>query len=252
MYLLQRLTGGAERTKDEIGGEPANGPNYVSFGFSMAQGRRPYMEDVVFASTNFLSDGKTCFFGVFDGHAGKRAALWARDNLPKNLHQEIENCRAVEEALTRAFLRTDGEFLDKAAREGLSDGCTVTTAFLSGIELYVANAGDSRTIICRGTNAVPMSLDHKPDRPSERRRIIQAGGHVTVIGCARVNGVLATSRGFGDRELKRYVSAEPEIQHRTLEKGDDFLVLASDGLWDVMTNSDVAVLLARESRDMRA
>lgn len=49
-----------------------------------------------------------------------------------------------------------------------------------------------------------MSEDHKPDRPSERERIVEAGGSVSIVGCARVNGVLATSRGFGDKDLKKW------------------------------------------------
>ncbi len=150
MYLLQRLAGGPERGKDEVGGESGKGPNKPNYGFSMAQGRRPYMEDVLYASLNFGGDGNSCFFGVFDGHSGKKAALWARDHLGKNLLNEIESSRGIQEALTRAFLRTDGEFLDKAGREGLTDGCTVTTALLSGQELYVANAGDrsSQILFC--------------------------------------------------------------------------------------------------------
>ena len=57
------------------------------------------------------------------------------------------------------------------------------------------------------SNNTPMSIDHKPDRPSERKRIQSKGGTVIFCGCPRVNGVLATSRGFGDKELKRWVSA---------------------------------------------
>ncbi len=147
MYLLQRLAGGPERVKDEVGGESGKGPNKPSYGYSMAQGRRPYMEDVLYASLNFGGDGNSCFFGMFDGHSGKKAALWARDHLGKNLLNEIESSRGIQDALTRAFLRTDGEFLEKAGREGLTDGCTVTTALLSGQELYVANAGDRSTPI---------------------------------------------------------------------------------------------------------
>mmetsp|Transcript_34326 Transcript_34326/g.53545 ORF Transcript_34326/g.53545 Transcript_34326/m.53545 type:complete len:284 (+) Transcript_34326:1089-1940(+) len=120
-----------------------------------------------------------------------------------------------------------------------------------GKELYVANAGDSRTILCRGATAIAMSDDHKPDKPSERKRITRAGGTVLFCGCARVNGILATSRGFGDKELKKYVISEPDVNHRTLSEGDDFLVLATDGLWDVLSNREVAAIVNRE-RDAHA
>lgn len=88
-----------------------------------------------------------------------------------------------------------------------------------------------------------LSEDHKPDRPSEKKRIVALGGQVIFIGCARVNGMLATSRGFGDKDLKPLVSAEPEITHHELEEGDEFVLLASDGLWDVMSNAEAACIV---------
>ena len=113
-----------------------------------------------------------------------------------------------------------------------------------GREVWAANAGDSRTILCRGVDGpLALSEDHKPDRPSERKRIVALGGQVIFIGCARVNGMLATSRGFGDKDLKPLVSAEPEIMHHELEEGDEFVLLASDGLWDVMSNAEAACIL---------
>jgi protein phosphatase 1L len=185
-----------------------------------------------------------CFFGVFDGHSGRRACEFARDNLPAQLLAELHKSEP-EDALRRAFLKTDEEFLKIAHKEGLYDGSTAITALVRGRTLWVANAGDARAILVSGSTAIAMSEDHKPNRESERRRITQAGGTVTFMGCWRVNGVLATSRGFGDRELKKVVSAEPEIRHRTLMEGDDYLVLASDGIWDVLSNQNVADVVAR-------
>jgi protein phosphatase 1L len=67
------------------------------------------------------------------------------------------------------------------------------------------------------------------------------------VGTWRVGGVLAVSRAFGDRLLKQYVVAEPEIQEDTIEEGVDFLILASDGLWDVVTNQEaVSMVLSIE------
>ena len=67
------------------------------------------------------------------------------------------------------------------------------------MEIYCANAGDSRTVMCEKGNAVDLSKDHKPELPEERSRIIKAGGEV-VDG--RVNGMLALSRAFGDFDYK--------------------------------------------------
>ena len=79
----------------------------------------------------------------------------------------------------------------------------------------VANVGDSRAVLSKGGKAVPMSVDHKPNRLDERRRIENAGGVVVWAGTWRVGGVLAVSRAFGDRMLKQYVVALPDIQVRT-------------------------------------
>lgn len=97
----------------------------------------------------------------------------------------------------------------------------------------MANVGDSRCALVRKDGScVPLSSDHKPNRPDERARICAAGGWVVHQGCWRVAGDLAVSRAFGDRHLKRYgVCAEPELSRYVLGPLDAYLLLASDGLW---------------------
>lgn len=84
--------------------------------------------------------------------------------------------------------------------------------------------------------AIALSVDHKPNSKEERQRIENAGGVVVWAGTWRVGGVLAVSRAFGDRPLKRYVVATPDIKEEQLRDEDEFLILASDGLWDVISN----------------
>ena len=79
-------------------------------------------------------------------------------------------------------------------------------------------------------------MDHKPNSKEERERIEAAGGVVVWAGTWRVGGVLAVSRAFGDKPLKRFVISDPHIQEEQLQRGDEFVILASDGLWDVLTN----------------
>lgn len=81
-----------------------------------------------------------------------------------------------------------------------------------------------------------MSIDHKPNTREERTRIEDAGGVVVWAGTWRVGGVLAVSRAFGDRPLKRYVIPTPDIREEVLSEADECLILASDGLWDVISN----------------
>ena len=107
----------------------------------------------------------------------------------------------------------------------------------------MANAGDSRAVLCRaGGVARDLSMDHKPTLESEKARIIAAGGFVAE---GRVKGSLALSRAIGDMEFKQanhlppeaqMVTALPDVVVERLVPGDEFLILACDGIWDVMTS----------------
>ena len=108
--------------------------------------------------------------------------------------------------------------------------------------VLVANVGDSRAaLVFRDGSARPLSRDHKPDLPAERARVEATGGQVVFAGCWRVQGDLAVSRAFGDCHLKRWgVIAAPELVTYVLDTNlHRWLVLASDGLWDVMSESQV-------------
>lgn len=136
--------------------------------------------------------------------------------------------------------------LAAAAAARTQAGCTALVAVLSGIDLWVANAGDSRAVLCgRGGRALPLSFDHKPGEPGEAARIRAAGGFVAAVGgVARVNGSLALSRAIGDLAYKdparpppaQVITAEPDVRHCVLSPGDAFLLLACDGVWDVLTS----------------
>ena len=78
---------------------------------------------------------------------------------------------------------------------GSDSGCTAVVALLRKDELVVANAGDSRCVLCRDGRAIDLSVDHKPEDDDERKRIEAAGGKVTADG--RVNGGLNLSRAIG-------------------------------------------------------
>ena len=88
--------------------------------------------------------------------------------------------------------------------------------------------------------AVPITNDHKPELTAERRRIESLGGFVSYIGCWRAMGILAMSRAIGDLFLKPYVSAEPEVSVVPVGASDEFVVLGSDGLWDVIGKPEAA------------
>jgi len=113
--------------------------------------------------------------------------------------------------------------------------------------LYVANAGDSRCVICRDGEALELSLDHKPEDQPEMERIVKAGGKVTADG--RVNGGLNLSRALGDHAYKQnttlpapeqMISALPDVRHIAIEpERDEFMILACDGIWNFMSSQEV-------------
>mmetsp|Transcript_13256 Transcript_13256/g.31332 ORF Transcript_13256/g.31332 Transcript_13256/m.31332 type:complete len:611 (+) Transcript_13256:311-2143(+) len=125
-------------------------------------------------------------------------------------------------------------------------GCTAVCAVMVGRTLVVANAGDSRAVMCRaGGLAEPLSFDHKPLQNREMNRITNAGGFVNQFG--RVNGNLNLSRSIGDLKYKQVpgidpaeqmITAEPDILSTTLREGDEFIILGCDGIWDCLTNEE--------------
>jgi hypothetical protein len=107
--------------------------------------------------------------------------------------------------------------------------------------MTVSNVGDSRAVLISAKRGITLTEDHKPSAPTEQRRIASFGGTVTYnTGIARVAGVLAVSRAFGNYSIRNFIRADPDIYERELTAQDDFLVLASDGLWDVFRANEVA------------
>lgn len=207
------------------------------------RGRREVMEDRYSAVVNLQGDPKQAFFGIFDGHGGTKAAEFAAENLDKNILDEVERRDEleIEEAVKCGYLNTDSEFLKEDLRSG---SCCVTALIRKG-NLVVSNAGDCRAVMSRGGIAEALTSDHRPSREDEKERIEASGGYVDCChGIWRIQGSLAVSRGIGDRHLKQWVTAEPETKILRIEPDLEFLILASDGLWDKVSNQE-AVDIAR-------
>ncbi|KAG8388587.1 hypothetical protein BUALT_Bualt02G0141000 [Buddleja alternifolia] len=215
-------------------------------GFSVCckRGRRDEMQDRYSAVLGLQGDSNQAFFGIFDGHGGAKAAEFASENLDKNILDELkrrENDDEFELAVKDGYLTTDSEFLKRDLRGGT---CCVTAMIMGG-NLVVSNAGDCRAVSSRGGVAQALTTDHRPSREDERSRIETLGGFVECRnGVWRVLGSLAVSRGIGDQYLKQWVTAEPETKVLRLEAEHEFLLLASDGLWDKVDNQE-AIDIAR-------
>ncbi|EIE21791.1 protein phosphatase 2C catalytic subunit, partial [Coccomyxa subellipsoidea C-169] len=244
-------------------------------------GRRPRMEDA-YTAIPFLMEASNFvetlhFFGVFDGHGGAEGAL----HCAQTLHQRFAAAEAAacgvargnnaaaaaegaesqnentiacsaqhfETALTDAFNRTDEEF-GKADNAALV-GTTAVVALVGSRQLYVANCGDSRAVLCRGGAAIALTDDHKAAREDETARVEAAGGQILFWNGVRVMGVLAVSRAIGDHCLRPFVIAQPEVTILGRRPDDEILLLASDGLWDVLSNQEACTLAKRCLRRAR-
>ncbi|KAE8688803.1 putative protein phosphatase 2C 25 [Hibiscus syriacus] len=210
------------------------------------RGRREAMEDRFSASVELQGDPKQAFFGVFDGHGGAKAAEFAAQKLEKNILAEVARNKdetTVKEAVKQGYLKTDADFFKEDAAGGT---CCVTALIRNG-NLVASNAGDCHAVLSRGGVAEALTSDHRPSREDERSRIQSSGGYVDLCrGVWRVHGSLAVSRGIGDHHLKPWVISEPETKIVRIEPECDFLILASDGLWDKVSNQE-AVDIARRS-----
>lgn len=136
--------------------------------------------------------------------------------------------------------------MDGKEEPGSDSGTTAVVALIRGKQLIVANAGDSRCVVSENGKAVDMSYDHKPEDEVELARIKTAGGKVTMDG--RVNGGLNLSRAIGDHFYKRnkalppeeqMISAMPDVKVLTLNEEHDFMVIACDGIWNVLSSQEV-------------
>jgi serine/threonine protein kinase/serine/threonine protein phosphatase PrpC len=229
------------------------------------------------------------FFAVYDGHNGAATSetlsqafhfrLSARLGLVKGTDEGEPDpplCVDHASAFVDASLELDTELQKEVVPGEPISGSTAIMLLLRGAgpagpaggraTLTVANVGDSRAVLsARGGAVVDLSIDHKCSRPDERARIEAAGGQVIKD---RLHGVLAVSRAFGDAEHKRMrgaemwgrefladpLTAEPEVVERDVEDDDEFVVLACDGVWDVMSSTQVVNFVRRRllvHRDVR-
>ncbi|XP_048185946.1 probable protein phosphatase 1N [Perognathus longimembris pacificus] len=226
----------------------------LRFGASAAQGWRARMEDAhcAWLCIPGLPPG-WAFFAVLDGHGGARAARFGARHLPGHVFRELGSAprepEGVRAALRRAFLSAD-QRLRALWPRGDPGGSTALALLVSPRFLYLAHCGDSRAVLSRAGTVAFSTEDHRPFRPRERERIYDAGG---TIRRRRVEGSLAVSRALGDFAYKaapgrppelQLVSAEPEVAALARRSEDEFVLLASDGVWDAMSAAALAGLVS--------
>lgn len=183
------------------------------------------------------------YFAVFDGHGGVDAARYAAVHVHVNAARQPKLLTDPAGALKEAFQHTDEMFLLKAKRERLQSGTTGVCALVAGTTLHVAWLGDSQVILVEQGQVVKLMEPHRPERQDEKARIEALGGFVSLMDCWRVNGTLAVSRAIGDVFQKPYVSGEADAASRELTGSEDYLLLACDGFFDVVSHQEVTSLV---------
>nr|ABK27050.1 unknown [Picea sitchensis] len=201
---------------------------------------------------DFESRTPMAFYGVFDGHGGRDAATYIKENLLNFITEygDFPN-GGLRNAVKNAFLKADDALAEPKSCVDMSSGTTALVAMVSGKSLLVANAGDCRAVLGkRWGRTLQLSSDHKLTSSAERKRIESLGGFVEDV---YLNGELGVSRALGDWHLKGRgavylspLSAEPEVQELELSEEDEFLIIASDGLWDVVSNESAVGIARRE------
>ncbi|XP_058105665.1 probable protein phosphatase 2C 44 [Magnolia sinica] len=233
-------------------GRSKTSSNKVAHGFHLVEGKAGHdMEDYHVAEYRFEKNHELGLFAIFDGHLGDSVPTYLKGNLFNNILKEPIFWDEPETAIRNAYRSTDKMILDNSTSLGPGGSTAVTAIVIDGKDLWIANVGDSRAVLCERGSANQLTVDHEPH--TERRRIEKQGGFVITLpgDVPRVNGQLAVARAFGDQSLKAHLSSEPDVRHVPISSATEFVILASDGLWKVITNQE-AVDLVKPIKDPQA
>ncbi|KAG6576644.1 Protein phosphatase 2C 57, partial [Cucurbita argyrosperma subsp. sororia] len=258
----------------------------IRWGSTTLQGLREEMEDDVVVRSDGLSG--FLFAAVFDGHGGYSSVKFLREELYKDCVAALQgglllnggDFEVIKAALAKAFDETDKKLLLLLEADGEEDesGSTATVAFIRNDVLFVSHVGDSCVVLSRPGGAQLLTSSHRPygnntTALQEVKRIREAGGWI-VNG--RICGDISVSRAFGDIRFKTkknemlrkgveegrwsekfvsrvrfngdLVTASPEIFQTTLGSNIEFMLIATDGLWDYMNRSDAVKFVRNELR----
>ncbi|KAL9245168.1 hypothetical protein vseg_018847 [Gypsophila vaccaria] len=230
-------------------GKGKNHQGQIKFGYSLVKGKANHpMEDYHVAKFEQLDEHELGLFAIFDGHMGNGVPSYLQQNLFDNILKEEEFWVDPGRAISDAYQKTDKAILSMNSELSRGGSTAVTAILFNGQKLWIANLGDSRAVLSRGGQALQMSIDHEPG--TERGSIEDKGGFVSNLpgDVPRVNGQLAVSRAFGDKSLKSHLRSDPDVKDTNIDVNAEILILASDGLWKVISNQE-AVDIARKIKD---
>lgn len=214
-------------------------------GYADTIGRRPTMEDAMTIVGNFAGDN-TSFYGLFDGHGGSTVSHIAAHQLYQDIANHFDDVAALPTTIANSIKNINSTLIDDFQDEG----STMAIAIIAQDYIYTANLGDTRIVLSDPTgDVIRLTYDHKASDIDEQIKIEDNGGSI-IRG--RVNGNLMITRALGDGSLSNYLIHEPYMT-KTPREDDQLLILACDGVWDVMSD-DEAAMIARihENNTIRA
>ncbi|KAI3639676.1 hypothetical protein MIR68_002370 [Amoeboaphelidium protococcarum] len=233
-------------------------------GYAISVGRRAEMQDVLAMRGKFVerkqdqtgsesaeqqqqaqvSAQYEDFWGVFDGHGGREAASYASENLPVLISERIKALPSVATPETRAeeIKKAFQDCQKQMAPWNTITGTTCVALYIHDNIRYSINLGDSRMVVhnIKTDKTQLLTRDHRPNEPEEQKRVLSL--HGAFIEQGRVNGKCQVTRSLGDSDMSSYISCIPDVTWAPIDADDGFVILGSDGLWDVFAGEgdDVA------------
>ncbi|XP_023538521.1 probable protein phosphatase 2C 34 [Cucurbita pepo subsp. pepo] len=245
------------------------------------RGNKGVNQDCCIVWEEFGCQDDMLFCGVFDGHGpwGHFVAKTVRESMPPSLlhhwqqglaqaflEPELESEKKHQrfELWKHSFLRTcaaiDHELEQHRKIDTVYSGTTALSIVKQGELVVLANVGDSRAVLATTSDdgsvvPVQLTVDFKPNLPQEAERIRQCNGRVFCLsdepGVHRVwlpdeeSPGLAMSRAFGDYCIKEFgLISVPEVTCRSITRRDQFIILATDGVWDVVSNQEAVEIVS--------
>lgn len=197
---------------------------------AMTQGLRQYMEDTI-SIEQIGNDYKSLH--IFDGHGGAEVSNMCKSKMLNNLNIQLKLNPDTDIAIRKTYTILDSMTQNKCIP--INCGSTAVSAIFKDDMIWFANCGDSEAIVVFKNNDVRLVTEcHKVE--DEKERLIALGANITYDdACARINRQLNVARSIGDNHLKHFVISKPHIVSIKDNNTIDYVVMASDGLWDVVT-----------------
>ena len=215
--------------------------------FVSLKGMRPSNEDAHKINLNLTKKNKNeaqiNFYLCSDGHGSSFVSKYLSENLFNYFNDKCVKYPLDIDYVNKVYDKLQNDLIKNHNNEALNSGATCVVVFQYKVKhkdyIDILNTGDSRVVLCRNNIGIPLTIDHKPENPIEKRRIKKLGGVVRKDGDVYRIADLSVSRAFGDIHASKYVTHKPDYFSYKLSKNDKFICIACDGLWDVFNSQSL-------------